>query len=315
MSPAVRRLARVLLSLVVLAACGWYFATKVDLRAAWHHLSEARFWLVALAAVVNMVLHLPAKSVRWQLMLAPMRVLPQHRVYNFLVAGYAASNLLPARMGEAVRVLFCKRQGVPVGGATGALVLEKVYELIGMLAIILPLPFVLPELPGYAQKAIPLVAVGGLVGTGVMFWMARHGAKTTGSFLQRLGEGMLLLREPRRATVALLLSIATWAVDAYQVTLIMSAVGIPPSFWGAAFMLLVLNIGIALPSTPAQLGIFEAACVGGFALLGVPQEKALAFAILYHVMQIIPVTIYGGIMLARYGIPRETPTAEAPTGA
>ena len=311
-----RTLIKVAVSLVVLAACGWYFWKKVDLAGAWSALVQADYWLVAAAAVVNMVLHLPAKSVRWWLMLAPMKRLPQHRVYNYLLAGYAASNLLPARMGEAVRIWFVAKDGVPVGGATGTQLLEKVYEVLGLIVFVLPLPLVLPELPGSARIAIALVGVGGVVGVVVMYFVARHGEKSGGTtrlarLLKKIGEGMANLRAPRALALAILLSIATWVIDAWAVILCMHAVGIEPSFWAAAFMLLGLNLAIALPSTPAQLGVFEGSIVIALEILGLPRDRALAFAVLYHVMQIVPVTLYGGIMLARYGVPKPP----EPTGA
>ena len=312
-----RTLLRVGVSLVVLGALGWYFWNKVDLAGAWTALLGANYWLVAAAAVINMVLHLPAKSVRWWLMLAPMKRLPQHRVYNYLVAGYAASNLLPARMGEAVRIWFVARDGVPVGGATGTQLLEKVYELIGLIVFVLPLPFFLPQLPRSARLVIAAVGVGGLVAVGVMYWLARHGEKSGGAtrlsrLLKRIGEGMTNLRTPRALALALGLSIATWVIDAWAVLLCMQAVGIEPSFWSAAFMLLGLNIAIALPSTPAQLGVFEGSIVAALAILGLPGERALAFALLYHVMQIVPVTLYGGVMLARYGVPKAPAASLSP---
>ncbi len=299
---------RVLLSVAILALVGWYFS-KLNLSEAWAALKNADYFLVAVAAFINMAVHLPAKSVRWWLMLAPMKRLPQLRVYNYLVAGYAASNILPARMGEVVRIVFVNRDGVPATGAAAVAVLEKVYEFVGMQAIILPLPFVLPALPVEARRLIPLIVIGGIVGAGVMLWLARHGKKKTGSFLARLGEGMSLLHEPRRAAFALALSVFVWCIDAASVVLVMEAVGIAPSFWAAAFVLLGLNLIIALPSTPAQLGLFEGAIVKSFELLGTSQERALAFAVLYHFMQIVPVTAYGGLMLLHYGVPREKTAA------
>jgi uncharacterized membrane protein YbhN (UPF0104 family) len=58
-------------------------------------------------------------------------------------------------------------------------------------------------------------------------------------------------------------------------------------------VLLSLNLAIAVPSTPAQVGAFELGASAPLALLGVPPERALAFALLYHVMQALPTTLAG----------------------
>jgi uncharacterized membrane protein YbhN (UPF0104 family) len=62
---------------------------------------------------------------------------------------------------------------------------------------------------------------------------------------------------------------------------------------GSLFVLLTLNLAIAAPSTPAQVGAFELGTVAALRLLHVPEEHALAVAVLYHLTQVIPVTLLG----------------------
>jgi len=61
-------------------------------------------------------------------------------------------------------------------------------------------------------------------------------------------------------------------------------------------------MGIAIPSAPAALGVFEAAIVGGLTLVSVNNSKALAFAIIMHFLQFTTTGILGFIGLAVEGL-------------
>jgi uncharacterized membrane protein YbhN (UPF0104 family) len=58
-------------------------------------------------------------------------------------------------------------------------------------------------------------------------------------------------------------------------------------------VLFTLNLAITAPSTPAGVGALEVGVLAGTHLLGIPDTDALAFALLYHALQIIPLVIVG----------------------
>jgi uncharacterized membrane protein YbhN (UPF0104 family) len=73
------------------------------------------------------------------------------------------------------------------------------------------------------------------------------------------------------------------------------------AFWQAAFVESVLALGVAVPSAPAALGVYEAAMVGGLSILGVPHSIALGYAILMHFLQFALTGIIGLWGLFREG--------------
>jgi uncharacterized membrane protein YbhN (UPF0104 family) len=213
-------------------------------------------------------------------------------LFRYTLGGYAASNILPARFGEILRVFYLRPHGIPAEGAVGVQLLEKVYEAVGLLVLVVPLPLVL-HLPRVATWSVLVLAIGGLTGAAIMVWMALHHRIPRRGLLARVGQGLAVLRRPRVALWALLLSVVVWVSDAIEVMLVLAAVGIQPSFFLALLALVFINFSIAAPSTPAQVGAFEFGAVLGLGMMGVPQEKALAFALIYHFMQAIPVTLAG----------------------
>jgi uncharacterized membrane protein YbhN (UPF0104 family) len=95
--------------------------------------------------------------------------------------------------------------------------------------------------------------------------------------------------------------VASWACGAAEMHVLLnsSAFSAPP--WWTGFVLGVLSMGIAVPSAPAALGVYEAAVVGALSLLGVPAAPALAFALLAHLMHIAVTGLIGAYGLFRDG--------------
>jgi uncharacterized membrane protein YbhN (UPF0104 family) len=104
-----------------------------------------------------------------------------------------------------------------------------------------------------------------------------------------------------------------WLFDLAQIALLMAAVGIAPGFTGAALVLLFVNLTNAIPVTPGQFGLFEAGATAACLAVGASPEQGLALGVLYHMMQFIPETIWGAVVLARASLGvRALRTGEAP---
>ena len=56
------------------------------------------------------------------------------------------------------------------------------------------------------------------------------------------------------------------------------------------FVLLFVNLTNAVPVTPGQVGLFEAAATAACLVIGASPEQGFALGVLYHLMQVIPET-------------------------
>ena len=65
----------------------------------------------------------------------------------------------------------------------------------------------------------------------------------------------------------------------------------------AVIVLVGINLALLLPSTPASAGPFEGATVAVLMLAGIGKTPAVAFALFYHAIQVIPVTAVGVLVL------------------
>jgi uncharacterized membrane protein YbhN (UPF0104 family) len=287
----------------VLGACGYYLATRSDRQALARALQHADYPLVLAMTVGHLIVVLPIKAWRWRLMLAPIRKLPLRRLYEYCLAGCAVSNLVPARAGHAVRVLLVRRDGVPLAAAAGTILLEEIYNVLVLAVLALPLPWVLP-LPSRVSGTLRLVAIGAALGVAVAFWLAAAGRARPAGLLRRLSEGLALLSDVRSAILVLAQSFAMWLLDIGQILLALMAVGLRPDFFAATLVLLFINLVNAVPATPGQVGLFEAGAAAALVLSGSAPEQGIAVGLLYHLMQLVPETILGSLVLARNALGR-----------
>ncbi len=115
------------------------------------------------------------------------------------------------------------------------------------------------------------------------------------------------LAEPigrRRLALWAGLSVLAWMVWATGAVLVARALGIELTLLEGMFVAAVMNLGVAIPSSPGFVGTYEWLGVASLGLLDVPATDALAFAILLHAAWYAPTTLGGGAALAFRGVAR-----------
>jgi uncharacterized protein (TIRG00374 family) len=98
-------------------------------------------------------------------------------------------------------------------------------------------------------------------------------------------------------------SIAIWTVNAAAFWVAFAAFGIEVPFGGAIILQGALLFGIALPNAPGYAGVFETVLMLTLAnLFGVERDVALAYAISYHVLTFVPITLMGVLSALTTGL-------------
>lgn len=225
--------------------------------------------------------------------------------------GYLANNLLPLRVGEVVRAVVLGRKAEIgfVGGAT-AVTAERLLDLVMAATVLLTgLSAVGVDAAWAPAVAAALAAVTGI---GMLVAIARHrhtiagwlepkltARPRLGRILPKLVAALDGLARPQRLLRATTILAASWALAVVVFWLVLKAF-IPeaPLSW-AAFGLGVMAFGIALPSSPGAIGVYEAVWVGALALCGADPAASLAFAITVHAITWGFTSICGLIALIR----------------
>jgi glycosyltransferase 2 family protein len=314
----------ILLSILLL----WWTLRGEDPSAILREIRQANPWLFLLAVAIA-TLGLATRAIRWGILLRPVAPdLSFHSRFAATSIGFAANNLLPARVGEFARAFSLSRLGrVPTAAAFGSLVIERVLDALAIVALLFVV-MALPGFPSVAQTGVDvqtaaLVMVLAMAGVGaVLFALVVAPAKSSRviewfanrllpeSFRRPIVDalhsfigGMAVLRDGRLFVLSVAWAFGQWLFLATSFWLAFRAFGIHEAGFGAAiFLQSLIALAVALPSAPGFFGPYQAAAKVGLGLWAVPSEKVAAFAIGFHIGGFIPVTLIGIYFICRLGL-------------
>jgi uncharacterized membrane protein YbhN (UPF0104 family) len=63
----------------------------------------------------------------------------------------------------------------------------------------------------------------------------------------------------------------------------------------------VVNLGVAIPSSPGFVGTYQWLCVSTLALVAIPRPQAFAFSVISHAAWFIPTSLAGVALLGAKG--------------
>jgi phosphatidylinositol alpha-mannosyltransferase len=242
--------------------------------------------------------------------------------------GVLMSATLPARLGEPSRALIVARrvgrarETLPV--VLGTMVSQTLLNLLA-LAILGGVTLSSVSFAGRHTSALLAVALAPL-GVLVALLLApvlarapggmsraavsrsrRLGRLLTnmGAALVRMRSGLSVFRRPRQATAATLLQLSAWGLQWLSCWLLLIALGLDgkAGFAAAAAVLFAVNVTAVIPATPANFGIFQAACVA--VLVGayhVATADALAYGIVLQAVEVATAVIMGAPALVNEGL-------------
>lgn len=267
-------------------------------------LAAADLRLLALMVVCGLP-GLFCNALRWQLLAAAVRPVSVMTIVAAQCVSYAASAVLPVRAGEAVRFeLLSRSTGMGRAEAAGTVALDHAINGIVMFAFAAALPLLLP-VPRWMSAVIWGGMAAALVLALVLLRLARAPSvrERPGRVQQviaKLRGGLVGLRAPRVVVPAVLCSVGAWVVEIGCTQLALAAFHLPHDVAHAMAVLFGVNLALAVPAPPANLGSFELGA--GMALLafGGSKEKAAAFAVGLHAVQLLSTLVLGAVFLPRF---------------
>lgn len=319
-----RGLVGFLLSAALLA----WVLRDVSPAAVWAELSRADPWLFFWSTVAATVIF-PVRALRWRVILEPVAPdVPFGPLWRATAIGMMINNVIPARAGEVARAFALTREvpKVPFSTSVASLVVDRLFDAVVLLALGL-VAIMDPVFPGNATIAgQPLAdwAVGGIGLTvallAVVYLLVFFPRALIVTFeilsrrispkleergrvaLQRFSDGLSVMRSPRRFVLVFAWTLAHWLISGLGTWLGFLAVGIDLPFSAALFVQTVTAFGVALPSAPGFFGVFEAIAVLTLAVYGVSAALATSWAIGFHILTFIPITLMGAYYFVHLGM-------------
>jgi uncharacterized membrane protein YbhN (UPF0104 family) len=258
-------------------------------------IGSVAFGSLALAIGCHL-LKMACTSRAWRNVLAaayPEERVPWISIYGAYLAGVGINAIIPARAGDAVRIVLAHR-AIPGSTYTTVVSSTLVLSLFDMFAASALLTWALTtgELPGLdvlprlqsfdfawlfgRPLLFELTVAGVLVALGVLgFWIAGHVA----DFRERVAQAFRVLSPPTRYLRRVAVwQAADWGLRLLTIWFLLAAFHIPQTLENAALTQVSTSVATLLPITPAGVGTEQAFLL--YALSGVASASALlAFSV------------------------------------
>jgi glycosyltransferase 2 family protein len=283
-----------------------------DLRQAFLQINP---WYILIGYILVLVF-LGFRALTWQTLLG--NKVSFIRSFWVINVGYLLNNIFPLRAGEIGRaILMGDISGSGAFYVLSTIIIERAFDLAlaaGFLLSMLPLALGMDWAKPVAMATLGLVVLG----LGVLFLIARFHIKVEAwvekfgkrwVFVQRfvlpglksLLNGLGALTNPKQFFLSFFWLLLAWLTTILNSFIFIHAVAPQAQLWWSAFSIGVLSMGIALPSAPAALGIYEGSLVAAMTILGISPSSALACAVVIHFMGFSTTIVLGLIGLAREG--------------
>ncbi len=305
---------RFLIGLAVTAACALLLLRLIPWSSTRAALESADPRFIALA-VTCLVASLVAKTVRWRLLLPDTSGVSTPRLYRILHISFLLNNVLPARLGDVARVAMTTRQpGIRFGHVLSSLLTERVTDTVTLLAgflivsPFLPIPEAYKDILRIAWAVIATVVL--LTMVAAIFRRRLQGLARKGHLdalvpaSGRLREEASSFSEGFRQLFSRRHVISIWGwswgawIGAFAINyLLMRACHIDAPIAVAVLLTCTTNLAMLIPSSPGYVGVFHAAATLSLLPFHVASGTALSFAILAHLVNVVPVSLIGAAFL------------------
>lgn len=241
-----------------------------------------------------------------------------HQSFFIISEGYLLNNIIP-RSGEIGRALIISEiSEISFLHGLSTIFIERVFDIC-----IAALMFIFTITSIISYDWIKILSYSILVSAIILFVIVVYVLRNRAGFEKKLEilsqkspfvkkyisgnfkevlEGLNVINNKTKLIQGLFWIIMSWGLWTVMYYLMLTQIENNPPFWLAIFAQSIIAMGIALPSAPASLGVYEGMNVAALSLYGITQENALSMALILHAIQIISTSTIGLIGFIIQGI-------------
>ena len=313
---------RLLLGLLIGAGCLYWFLDNTDWKEMQHILTEIKIEWVGLAILI-LLMEFAIRAVRWKIILRSLTSrISTMDLFRAQVIGATANTILPLRLGEIVKpTIVCNRTGLPFIPVATTAIMERVYDLLGMVSVLVFMVlFLQPNLSPPPDQQIlidNLQRYGGVLGLaavlamGVFFFLASQKdsmrpvfERITSiapipiqQFFMRLFDGFVAglgnSTDTKGIWQAGVLSVGMWLNGALAIYCLFQAFSLTLPFGAACFISVAIALAVAVPQAPGFVGVFHIVIFNTLLLWNQDDNIAKGFALIFWGVSFVPVTLVG----------------------
>jgi len=319
-----KRVIQISIGLGLSGLFAWLAVKDIRWQEFFNTLNQDKDWWYLVPASLLFMSSFIFRALRWHYFLQPVKFVRFHPLFSAIMVGYMGNNVLPFRLGEILRAYALERNtSISKSSGLASIVVERLVDTFGLLSFLFVAIF-FASLPARYQSAITITAV---IAIGLLFFLIAltFFERVTKNFLDMLFnlipgvlaeklrgitksflEGLSGLRQTHNYGKILAHTFVIWLLFAASTWFMLKAFRFGTlydmTFVSGIVVFLIGTVGVMIPSSPGYVGTFHYAIVQALALYSVPNEPALGFAIVIHLMNYLPVTGLGLFYFIKEGL-------------
>jgi glycosyltransferase 2 family protein len=282
----------------------------INFNDVWSDLKKIQLTYVILFLLLVILMQY-LRSYRWGVILQPMEKIDQLSLFSVTSVGFLAIAAIPARIGELARpYLISKRSTIKMSSALGTIIVERIldsFTVLSMAVIVL----LNTDLPSWMiQSSILFFLIALALFCFVLFLILRRETamkfiniildKLPGKFANKIDEllhhfinGLQIVTNVRSLLYLFFLSVIIWLLDVLTIYVLLLSFGFSLPVMASFVVMIVLIVGIAIPTAPGFIGNWHFACILALSFYGLSKPDALSFAVVYHFLSMVVLVVFG----------------------
>jgi glycosyltransferase 2 family protein len=283
------------------------------------------WWLVpALAAIVISV---AIRVERWRILFRRDQRPSFASLAKAMLVGLFFNIVLPARAGEAARVVALKSYaGTSAAESSATIVVERLIDILSLLALLF---ISVPWLPTVtwlraASFAALVAVIAAIALAGLAVYLGKGATpravralslfpfvseRAASHALGNIQHGLAAIRRPSQAAAALSWTVVSWLILGAGFWCLMIGFDLHLPLLAGLLAVIATGLAFVIPAAPGGAGVFEAAGLAVTSAYGVPTSHALAYVLVLHALNVLPYVAAGALVLAS-----QTPRARREVG-
>jgi glycosyltransferase 2 family protein len=260
-------------------------------------------WLALVGAIALYAVATVIRAERWHLLLREDGAAPPRAdSYALTVVGYTGNNVLPARAGDAVRVvLMAPRAGTGRRTVIGTLLAERLLDIAWIVVLFVAVGYgILGEVGAGDLEVIGVVTLAAVAAVAAGVLALRRNARLHGLVAPMLTSTLAL--RGRHGALLVAVTGVIWLLETFVWMAVGAAAGLDMNMLEALYLVALASVFSMIPSGPAYAGTQDTAAVVGIRAIGGSGSLAISYLLILRFVLQVPITLLGFVLLAaRYG--------------
>lgn len=317
---------QVIVGIVISIVCLYFAFRGINIKESLEVVKNINVLYFVISLILSIII-IALRGLRWECFIPLKKPIKKRTVVMATYIGYMGNNILPAKLGEVARAyILGVKEDVSKSALIASVVTERLFDVItGGVILCLSVIFIpnLPQTVTYAAIALFVLSIVGFLVLIFLVWKRDFAHKVFhkvfGILPKNIGDKLILFscnfidgigfkNDAKHIFLIFFYTILYLIGQILTISFLLMAFDIKASPIIALFMFAVGGFGFAVPSAPSGIGPFEWAIIFGLSLIGVDRTVAAPYALVYHMMGILPIVIIGFIFLFMLGVDLKTAT-------